>query len=279
MSTPIKAASPRARRVARELGVDWTKLVGSGRSGRVRECDIRAAAKSTQYPVLSTEYSPRPSAIRRTIAERLHLAARAVVPVTLTTTADATNLVNLREQYKTLADSPPSYTDFLAKLTAAALCKHPHLNASWINDQILLYPEINLGIAVDTEAGLLVPVVRDVPKLGLRQLAAMSKDLAERARQGKLKTEQMQGGTFTITNLGSCGIDAFTPIINPPQCAILGIGRIQRQPVVRGDTVMIREQVTLSLTFDHRIVDGAPAARFLQTLVQLIENPGPALVA
>jgi pyruvate dehydrogenase E2 component (dihydrolipoamide acetyltransferase) len=128
---------------------------------------------------------------------------------------------------------------------------------------------------VDTDAGLLVPVVCDVPALGLRQLAARSRDLIDRARSGRLAASEMQGGCFTVTNLGAFGIDAFTPIINCPECAILGVGRIAKRPAVVGDAIVARDQVTLSLTFDHRIVDGAPAARFLQTLVQMIESPAP----
>lgn len=274
--TRAKAASPRARRVARELGIDWTQLHGSGRGGRIREQDIRTAAP--QHPTRRNPDAVPVSARRQTIAARLQSGARSAVPVTLTTTADATNLVNLRRQFKATEGLLPTYTDFLAKLAAAAIHDHPLLNASWADDQIIVNKPIHIGIAVDVALGLLVPVLRDVPSLGLRALAAASRDLIERARQGKLKAEDMEGGTFTITNLGNYGIDAFTPIINPPQCAILGIGRIQRQPIVSGDAVVSREQVTLSLTFDHRIVDGAPAARFLQTLVRLIENPAPALV-
>lgn len=207
----------------------------------------------------------------------------ATAPVTLTTTADATNLVNLREQCKAAAsagtDLVPGYTDFLVKLTAIALQKHPRLNARWDGERIEESAAIHIGVAVDTDAGLLVPVLRDVPALGLKQLSALSRELLERARQGKLGAKDMQGGTFTVTNLGAFGVDAFTPIINYPECAILGVGRIQRRAVVVGELVVAREQVTLSLTFDHRIVDGAPAARFLLTLCGLIENPGAWLMA
>jgi pyruvate dehydrogenase E2 component (dihydrolipoamide acetyltransferase) len=279
MGPDVPRASPRARRAAAELGVDWTKLRGGGRTGRIRERDVRAASTGASYKITRAQHVVPRTARRQAIASRLQGVVRSAVPVTLTTTADATNLVNLRDQFKTAGELVPSYTDFFAKLAAAALREHPLLNASWVDDQIVVNEEIHVGIAVDTEAGLLVPVVRDVPNIGLRQLAAIARDLTERARLGKLKAAEMEGGTFTVTNLGNYSIDAFTPIINPPQCAILGIGRIQRQPVVSGDAVAIREQVTLSLTFDHRIVDGAPAARFLQALVRLVENPGPALVA
>lgn len=269
-----RAISPRARRVARELGIDCTSLHGSGRTGRIRERDVRAVA------VKSDGTAVRVSSVRRTIAERMLASHLSTAPVTLTTTADATNLVNLRNQFKTAGDSEavPSYTDFLVKLTAAALGKHPLLNARWDGDQIVVAPGIHIGIAVDTDAGLLVPVVRDVPSLGLRQLSAQARDLAFRARQGQLTADEQRGGTFTVTSLGAFGVDAFTPIINAPQCAILGIGRIRRQPVVAGTRIVARDQVALSLTFDHRIVDGAPAARFLQSVSRLIENPGPCLM-
>jgi pyruvate dehydrogenase E2 component (dihydrolipoamide acetyltransferase) len=271
-------ATPRARRAARELGIDWRKLKGSGRTGRIRERDVRAAAGGTKYTKTGNQSIIPLTPIRQTIAARLLTSAHSTAPLTLTTTADATNLVNFRNQFKSSAEPAPSYTDILAKLTAAALGKHPLLNSSWADDHIVVNKDVHIGIAVDTDAGLLVPVLRDVPNLGLRQLAAAAREMIERARSDRLKAEEMQGGTFTITNLGNFGIDAFTPIINPPQCAILGVGRIHRQPVVSGDAVVIRDMVTLCLTFDHRIVDGAPAARFLQTLVHHIENPAPALV-
>ncbi len=278
-SKPL-AISPRARRAARELGIDWSTLKGSGRTGRVRERDIRAAAAAQP----STESGAKAtSSIRRTIAERMWTASRTTAPVTLTTTADATNLVNLRKQFQAVANAAsevlPGYTDLLVKLTAKALQAHPMLNACWEEDRIRNCTDIHIGVAVDTEAGLVAPVVRDVSSLSLKEVAARAHDLAERARQRKLSADEMRGGTFTVTSLGAFGIDAFTPIINLPQCAILGVGRIVRRPAVCEDQVTIRDEITLSLTFDHRAIDGAPAARFLQTLVSLIENPGPSLIA
>jgi pyruvate dehydrogenase E2 component (dihydrolipoamide acetyltransferase) len=272
------AISPRARRVARELGVDWKRLKGSGRTGRIRESDVRAApTKPNAGQIIPI------TPVRRLIAERMAAGAQTTAPVTLTTRADATNLVHLRDQFKASDASPysavPSYTDFLLKLTATALHKHPMLNASWTPDGIRLSEGIHIGIAVDTEAGLMVPVVRDVPALGLRQVAATCRELIQQARARRLKPEQMQGGTFTITNLGMYGIDAFTPILNLPQCAVLGVGRIHREPAVHNEQIVPRDMLTLSLTFDHRIVDGAPAARFLDTLRQYIEQPGPLLIA
>jgi pyruvate dehydrogenase E2 component (dihydrolipoamide acetyltransferase) len=267
-------ASPRARRVAKELGVDWKSLNGSGAGGRIRERDVRAAM--TQQP--RGNVVPL-SSTRRTIAERLVKSRQATVPVTLTTTIDATNLVSLRVQFKSQPGDVPSLNDFFVKLTALALLKHPLLAARWGEDHLVLADAIHVGVAVDTDAGLLVPVIHDAATLPLKQIAARSRDLVERARLGKLTSKDLQGGVFTVTNLGMLGIDAFTPIINHPECAILGIGRVRRMPVFVDDKVTPREQVTLSLTFDHRIVDGAPAARFLQTLTQAIENPAPWLMA
>jgi pyruvate dehydrogenase E2 component (dihydrolipoamide acetyltransferase) len=192
---------------------------------------------------------------------------------------DATNLVNLRNQFKMEGEVIPSYTDFLVKLAGHALQKHPLLASRWTEAGIVPAERIDIGIAVDTDAGLFVPVIRDVPRLSLRQVAVASRELIELSTRAELSLRDMQGGCFTITNLGAYGIDAFTPIINPPQCAILGVGRIKRHPVVDGERVIGRDIVTLNLTFDHRIVDGAPAARFLQSLARLIEIPGPSLVS
>lgn len=261
------AITPRARRLAKRLGVDMANVRGSGCNGRVRERDIAAHAKPLAAPTTAT---------RKAIAARMMESRATTAPVTLTSIVDATNLVNLRTQYKTAASEPvPSYTDFLVKFVAVALQKHALLASRWTDAGIVPAASIDIGIAVDTDVGLLVPVIRDVPALGLRAVAARSRELIERARKGELSAHDMTCGCFTITNLGAFGIDAFTPIINPPECAVLGVGRIERRPVMDGDRVIGRELVTLSLTFDHRIVDGAPAARFLQTLAGCVENPAP----
>ena len=266
--TPV---SPRARRVAGELQVDLTTLQPTGIGGRIRERDVRAAQHS------STSGRELPlTALRRTIAERMMHSLQNTAPVTLTSRADATQLVALRNHFKAAAsdDLVPSYTDIIAKLTALALQRHPLLAARWAGDRILLPEAIHIGIAVDTEQGLLVPVLRDVASLSLAALAVRSRDLIAATRARRVKPEDLQGGVFTITNLGSFGVEAFTPIINFPECAILGLGAIRREVVALEDgSFASQEQLTLSLTFDHRIVDGAPAARFLQTLRQSIENP------
>lgn len=286
-SAPAAApVSPRARRVAAELGVDLAALRGTGKGGRIRERDVRgpapaSAAKPVAAPPAPSQAQPI-ATLRRTIAERMLNSLRNTAPVTLTCRADATNLVALRKQFKAAGGGAPvpAYTDIIAKLAATAILRHPLLAARWEGDRIVLPGAINIGIAVDTEHGLLVPVVRDVPSLKLEAIARQSRELIEAAQARRLKPEQLQGGVFTITNLGSFGVEAFTPIINYPETAILGLGAICRDPaVLDGGSVGSREQLTLSLTFDHRIVDGAPAARFLQTLRQGIENPAAWLLA
>lgn len=272
-------ASPRARRIAKELNIDWRQITGSGGGGRIRERDVRAVASTTTKPGgLRLPISKR----RRVIAERLLASRQQTVPVTLTTRADATRLVALREQLRAdgLTTVLPSYQDIIVKLVATTLQRHPLLAARWDGDAIVLPADdgFDIGLAVDTEEGLLVPVVRDVPRLALGALAERTRELIEQTRSKQLAVSQMQGGVFTITNLGAFGIDAFTPIINHPESAILGLGAIRREPVVADDgEVVVRSQITLSLTFDHRLSDGAPAARFLQELVSGIANPEAAL--
>jgi pyruvate dehydrogenase E2 component (dihydrolipoamide acetyltransferase) len=323
------AISPRARRVAGELGVDWTGLTGTGRTGRIVERDVRAAvpaggrvsplarrmasqlgvdvatltgavggrrvsradveAAARGAPAAAPATSGRQpgtltplSAVRRLIAERMAHSAHTVAPVTLTTEADATELVHLRDQLKSEPErSVPSYTDFLVKLTARALQEHPALYSRLTDDHIEQPPTIDIGIAVDSPRGLLVPVLRDVPGRPLRELATAAAALIEAARSGRISADDLAGGTFTITNLGMYEIDAFTPIINLPECAILGVGRIVPKQVVvdaAAGRLAIRHMMFLSLTFDHRLVDGAPAARFLQRVKQLVEKPALWLV-
>lgn len=315
-STPIKITiSPRALRIARELGVDWTLMTGSGSSGRIRESDIRAFKNAMSAAVgnriiddsaqTSSGLSPSSPAARipvklpplcgqnaisrgaatdrRTIAEHLLEGARSTAAVTLTTQLDATNLVSLQQQFQAAATSGevvPSDTDVLVKLAAIALKQHPDVNSFWDEQSnVIRSEESHIGIGVDTPAGLLVPVIRSVGRLTLRQIAIRTRELIERTRQRTLSQFELRGGTFTITNMGMYGVESFTPLLNPPQAAILGVGQITREPVVVGDQIVARDRLILCLTFDHRILDGAPAARFLNTLSNLIANPVPALIS
>jgi len=280
-----QVASPRARRLASTLGIDWKLLIGSGAGGRVRERDVKAASTNLPPVITSAGKAQRIpiSKKRRLIAQRLVASRQLTVPVTLTTKADATNLVNLRNQFKSTNGTHPipSFQDIITKLVAEVLKEHLFLAGRWDDDAIVLpaHHELHIGMAVDTEDGLLVPVIRNVAGSNLRDVAAQSKSLVQQAREGKITAVQMQGGVFTITNLGAFGIDSFTPVINYPEAAIIGLGAIRKEPVFLDDGQVVAQlQLALSLTFDHRIVDGAPAARFLQALVSAIANPSAFLL-
>ncbi len=270
-------SSPRARRTAAALGIDSSKLRGSGRGGRIRERDVFAAAQrlpssaSSKDPVDTPGILQPGSKIRRTIAGRMLAGVQQTAAVTLASKVNASELVAIRHRFKSnRAGTVPSYNDLLVKLVAEILPECPELNACWMDESVYTYHEINIAIAVETEAGLMAPVLRNVAALSLAEIATQSLQLVTQARSGKLCNAQLQGGTFTITNLGMFDVDHFTPIINLPQTAILGIGRIADEPVIAGDTVVPGKTLGLSLTFDHRAIDGAPAARWLQRLTKMI---------
>jgi pyruvate dehydrogenase E2 component (dihydrolipoamide acetyltransferase) len=200
-------------------------------------------------------------------------------PVTIFSRVDADALVAFRARRKadTASSQVPSYNDILVHLTALTLREVPELNACWFREGIHQYDEVHIALAVDTPHGLLAPVLRHADRLDLDQVCAQSRELIDQARAGRLAPQQLEGGTFTVTNLGMFGIDAFTPILNLPQAAILGVGRILLEPVVRDGQISIGHTLTLSLTFDHRVVDGAPAARWLQQLahqITILVHPG-----
>lgn len=271
-------ATPTVRRLAAERGVDLAAVAGSAPGGRVTRADIESVSIAATHDVTQAGDTVAPmSTVRRLTAQRMTEAARTVASVTLTTEVDATELVAVRNRLKIEnSELVPSPTDLLVKLSALALAKHPELNASIDGESIVQHASINIGIAVDGERGLSAPIVRDADRKSLFAIAAESAELIAKARRGSLSPDAMTGGTFTISNLGMFGIDAFTPILNLPECAILGVGRIVAKPVViddETDEIAVRRMLTLSLTFDHRIVDGAPAARFLQTLSGMIERP------
>lgn len=276
-------ASPRARRVASELGVDWRTLAGSGAGGRVRESDVRAAA--AESPMATSAFgenllTPR----RKAIAQRLRHSRNMTVPVTLTTIADVTNLVALRAQFKSAAaGAVPAYTDLVASLVARTIRRHSRLAVRWSNDGSQLSAvsddDIHVGIAVDTPAGLLVPVVHDILRKSLVAIAEETRELADKARSGRLTAAEMQMAVISISNLGGYGIDAFTPVINFPEITILGLGAVRRESVVgENDQIAIRERMVLSLTFDHAAVDGAPAAAFLADIALSLANPAAHLL-
>ncbi|MFC2030299.1 dihydrolipoamide acetyltransferase family protein [Chloroflexota bacterium] len=296
-------ASPVARRLAKEAGLDLGGVSGTGPKGRITKEDVeRALVEIEKGEAQQQSAEPEPSkarpepasltptpaeiiplmGVRRTIAERMAHSAHSTAPVTLTTEADASQMVRLRNSFKARLDGTdrpvPSYNDILIKAVAAALRDHPALNARLVEDEIHRLKEINIGLAVDVDGGLYVPVIRNADRLALGSIASETWRVIERLRQGAFLPDDLQGGTFTITNLGGYEIEAFTPIINPPECAVLGVGQIAPKPVVRDGQIVVCSVVTFSLTFDHRLVDGAPAARFLQQIKQLAEDPLTLLV-
>lgn len=284
-NTKRVVATPRARHTARQLGIDWTQVAGTGRSGRIRERDILSSRRQedpTSAHIPFQEIPPTEpgsyqaaSKLRRSIAQRMSAGVHQAVPVTLTTKVDAQSLVVYRERLKKMLsdDEPvPGYNDVLIHLVAQTLRDQPELNACWYRGGIHTYSAIHIATAVDTSGGLLAPVVRHADQLSAMEIAKITRQLIDQARAGKLTQSQLSGATFTVSNLGMFGIDAFTPILNLPQAAILGIGRIVQEPVVREGRVEVGETLSLSLTFDHRVTDGAPAARWLQRLSQKIAS-------
>jgi pyruvate dehydrogenase E2 component (dihydrolipoamide acetyltransferase) len=287
MDTAVVKASPVARRLAARTGLDLTAVSGSGPSGRIMRQDVEEALapRPEPTPPLEVEASSRGiqplTGSRAIIAERLSASWRERPHVTLTTEADATNLVSARQQLTEELGQKVAYDALLAALVARALAEQPQMNVRLTERGIERLSQINVGVAVDTERGLLVPVVRDAAAKGLLQVQQTLQELVERALTGHSLPDDLSGGTFTITNLGMFEIDAFTPIINPPESAILGVGRIVAKPVVCSTgsgqavdrQVVVRDMMALSLSFDHRLIDGAPAARFLQRIKQLVQRP------
>jgi pyruvate dehydrogenase E2 component (dihydrolipoamide acetyltransferase) len=287
------AASPLARRLAATLGVDLASVTGTGPGGRITKEDVEAAAAAPTPAAPTAAVAARPAAavqpgqvipirgMRKAIFERMHASLRDMAQLSLGMEAWVDELVKLRTQ---LVDEwapegiRPTYTDLVLKAVAKALRQHPLLNAEVRESEIVLHGEIHVGMAVAVEHGLVVPVIRDADRISLKELAQESSRLATAAREGKLTLDEMAGGTFSVTALGMYGVDFFTPIVNPPNVAILGVGQIRDGVDWDGDRPVRRQQLTLSLSWDHRAVDGAPAAEFVRTVKALLEAPYRLLV-
>jgi pyruvate dehydrogenase E2 component (dihydrolipoamide acetyltransferase) len=273
-------ASPAARRRARELGVDIALVAPSAPGKRVMVDDVEAFAAAAQAAPGADAVQAPPAAaagqvlpfagIRKVVAERLTESLRTTAQVTISREVEAGGLVTRRAQlaagFEAATGLRLTYTDLLVQTVAGLLGEHPLLNATLTEQGIVVPDAVHMGVAVALDDGLIVPVIRDAGRRPLAEIARDRAELAAKAQAGTLSLDEVEGGTFTISNLGSFGADAFTPIVNPPQCAILGVGRIVDKPVVVDGRVQVRPLLWLSLTFDHRIVDGAPAARFLQQL-------------
>ncbi|MBI2649049.1 MAG: 2-oxo acid dehydrogenase subunit E2 [Thaumarchaeota archaeon] len=263
--------SPAAKRLAETMNLDLKTVIGTGAGGMImREDVLKAARTGSPQPGLQTSKLVPMSSLRATIAERLVKSQHETAHVTLTREAEVKNLVTLVKER--LSGSEVTFTDVLIKVAAEALGRHPMINSRLEEDRIRLLNEININFAVAVEAGLIAPTVRSADKLSIAEISRLVRELSEKARERKLTSAEYADGTFTVSNLGMFGIDGFTPIINPPQVAILGTGRILERPWVEGGQVKVLPTMVLSLTFDHRVVDGADAARFLDTIVSLLTD-------
>jgi pyruvate dehydrogenase E2 component (dihydrolipoamide acetyltransferase) len=279
--------------MAAERGIDLASISGSGPEGRVVARDLEAAAaRAPSAPAAAPAPAPRspvPAApripagepyadvpltqIRKTIARRLTQSIGPIPTFYLTTEVDMERAAEARDALLAGGGEKVSFNDIIIKATAMALKRHPECNAWWQDDHIRYWNEVHVSMAVAIEDGLITPVIRHTDLKSLREIAAESRDLAGRARERKLKPEEYTGGTFSVSNLGMLDIDEFTAVINPPETGILAVGRMVQQPVVHQGEVAIRRRMRLTMSCDHRVIDGATGARFLQTLKGMLENP------
>ncbi len=277
--------SPVAKRLAQEHGIDLSTITPTGPEGRIVREDVeRAIAMKSRGPRAEGREEPKAvpdliplAGIRKVIFDRMAQSWREAARVTLFADADMTELVKLRQaqgaDWERRFGIRPSYSDLIHLAVAKALREEPRINCRLEGQGVRVRKEVNLAFAVDLGEGLVAAVIRDADKKSLGDLTRAARDLAERGRSGRLTPDEMADGTFTVTNLGTYGVEAFTPIINPPQAGILGVGKILERPVVMNGGIHVRSTMTLSLVFDHRLVDGAPAARFLAKVKELLENP------
>ena len=257
-------ASPAAKRLAGQHDIDLTQVKGTGPKGRIVKEDVQRFLQEQVMPQLREVILL--TGIRKTAAERVAASAREAPHSTITMEVDMANAAKLREKLKV------SYTDILVKAVAKALTEHPIINSTLDEDEIRIFAAVNIGVAVATSKGLIVPVIPNADKKPIGEIAPMLEKLVDKAKRGTLSKEELTGGTFTITNLGMYGVDVFTPIINPPETAILGVGRVAERPTVSKGEIVAKPVMKLSLSFDHRVVDGAPAARFLQKMKTILED-------
>ena len=275
-------ATPAARRVAREGGIALETVAGSGPRGRVQSADVLATVKSVPFPSATNEREAEVvplTSIRRTIAERMQQSFQEAPHIALTVDVDMTEAENARKRFNTQAEKSGqpriTVTALIIKVVAWALVRNPYINASFNGDSISLWKDVNIGVATAVPQGLVVPVLKCADRLGVSEINLRLIELTDRARDNKLKLEDVQGGTFTISNLGSFGIRQFRAVINPPESAILAVGSVVRRPIVVDDQdqVEVRPMLSLTLSADHRVIDGIVAARFLSDLVAGLESP------
>lgn len=273
-----RAASPAARRLAEEHGIDISTIKGTGPGGAVTREDVlrvietRPAAPAGEAPS-GVAQTVKMTGLRKAIAERLSYSLHTSAPVTLTAEFDATKLLSTYGELKRrMGDEAPSITSLILKACASLLKENPEFNAEIDGDQIRIRSEVNISVAIDTPAGLYAPVIKNADKLSLEETERELRELRRKALEGRLTQDELRGHTFTVTNLGGEGVYYFTPILNPPAVCILGVGAIVKKPVVVEERVEPRSIGHLSLVFDHRAVDGAPAARFLAKIKKRLED-------
>jgi len=275
-------ASPLAARVAADKGIDLREIVGSGPHGKItREDVLQAGAPAPSFPTIEGKVIPF-TGMRKMVADNVAKSAQTAVHVTLTAEVDMTEAVKMRQQileeFERKYGARPTFTDLIVKAAARAILDHPIISASLQGNEIRIAGEVNIGVAVALDGGLIVPVVRNADRKALPEISTELKGLVEKARAGNLAADEISGGTFTVTNLGAYGVDAFNPVITPGQSAILGVCRIAEKPVIVEGRVTVRSMMNLCLSFDHRVVDGAPAAQFLQSVKALLESPYQLLI-
>lgn len=274
-----KKVTPLAKKMADDLGVDFKSMDGTGAHGKVVKADIVSYGQENIEKPVDQKKEKRVAfkGMRKVIAERISSSAYTSPHVTLFSEVDMTNCVSLRKQLLPIIEQEEgeriSFNEILIKASAFALKQNPGINISLDGNEIVYHSNIHVGMAVAVPDGLLVPVLKNVDQKGLGSLTKEAKHIGRQARDGKIQTEDLQGSTFTVSNLGMYAVDGFTPIINHPNAAILGVGRIQQKPVIVGDEVAVRSMMKISLSFDHRIIDGAPAGAFLTDLKDVLENP------
>jgi len=269
--------TPLAKRIAEENNVDLAKIQGSGFKGKIRKEDIFAVtvASYTEKSEIGKDKTNKKPLIgmRKVIAERMLKSHLEAPPVTLNAKADVTELTALKNKLREKSNLKVSYNDFVLKAVAIALKEYPNINVSIEKNEIIYKNEINIGVAVALDGGLIVPNIKNADTLSLKKLSKISRELAAKGREGKLTADEIERGTFTVSNLGMYDVLSFTPIINPPESAILGVCAIEEHLKRVGDRIEDREMMGLSLTFDHRVIDGADGALFLRRIKVLLENP------
>ena len=276
------AASPVARKLATELGIDLATVTGSGPRGRITKEDVEAAASAGAATAAGESGTPVPlTGMRRTIAQRMHASLQSTAQLTMDMEVAMDDAVKLRRDLVAEWEGDGvrvTYTDLVLAAATKALGKHPAMNSAIKDDALVGFGAVHIGVAVALDEGLIVPVIKDAQSKSLKEIATASAELATRARSNELTIDEVEGGTFTVTSLGMFGVDTFTPILNPPQAGILGVGRIYDGLRWEGDTAVKAAMMRLSLTWDHRVLDGAPAAAFLAAVRNFLESPYRLLV-